>query len=126
MLLNHIAIIVSSEEGIKFYQSLGFHVVSREERNEQHDELIYMSDGMITLELYKDVTHQKRISNPEAYGLRHLCFEVNNIEEFSLKFNVLVKEDKKGKFTFINDPDGLPIEIRETKPIRAVGNWSID
>lgn len=121
MLLNHIAIIISSEKGIEFYNSLGFEIISREERKEQHDELIYMSDEITTLEIYKDTTHPKRVSNPEAYGLRHLCFEVNNIDEFASKFNVLVKEDKKGKFTFVNDPDGLPIEIRETKPINLVG-----
>ncbi|MCI5745278.1 MAG: hypothetical protein MR270_03250 [Erysipelotrichaceae bacterium] len=121
MLLNHIAIIISSEKGIEFYNSLGFEIISREERKEQHDELIYMSDGITTLEIYKDKTHPKRVSNPEAYGLRHLCFEVNNIDEFASKFNVFVKEDKKGKFTFVNDPDGLPIEIRETKPINLVG-----
>lgn len=109
-ILNHIAIIVSSEDGIDFYKKLGFEEKSREIRNnENHDELIYLSNGMTTLEIYKDPTHPKRITNPEAYGLRHLCFQVENIgEDF--------KVDKKGKFKFIYDPDGLPIEIREVKP----------
>lgn len=108
MILNHIAIIVSSEEGIDFYKSLGFSEISREIRPTCHDELIYLSDGSVTLEIYKDPTHPKRITNPEAYGLRHLCFQVEKLEGEC-------KEDKKGRFKFIYDPDGLPIEIREIK-----------
>ena len=106
MTLNHIAIIVSSEDGVSFYKSLGFNEISREIREQQHDELIYLSNGNITLEIYKDATHPKRVTNPEAYGLRHLCFE---IEEITGECKV----DNKGKFKFIYDPDGLPIEIRE-------------
>ena len=109
-ILNHIAIIVSSEDGIDFYKNLGFEEISREIRNnENHDELIYLSNGLTTLEIYKDSTHPKRITNPEAYGLRHLCFQVEDIGDD-------YKIDKKGKFKFIYDPDGLPIEIREVKP----------
>ena len=67
-ILNHIAIIVSSEDGIDFYKNLGFEEISREIRNnENHDELIYLDNGLTTLEIYKDPTHPKRITNPEAY-----------------------------------------------------------
>ena len=75
MLLNHIAIIVSREEGLDFYKTLGFKEVSREVRPENHDELIYLSDGLLTLEIYKDSTHPKRVTNPEAYGLRIFAFK---------------------------------------------------
>lgn len=118
MILNHIAIIVSSEKGIDFYKSLGFKETSREIRKESHDELIYLTDGITALEIYKDPTHPKRMTNPEAYGLRHLCFQVE-------KLDGECKEDKKGRFKFIYDPDGLPIEIREVKP-KAPENWSFD
>ena len=116
ILLNHIAIIVSSEAGVDFYKSLGFEEISREVRPDNHDELLYLSNGLLTLEIYKDPTHPKRTSNPEAYGLRHLCFQVEDIgEDYKL--------DKNGyKFKFIYDPDDLPIEIREVKP-RAPDNW---
>jgi len=116
MILNHIAIIVSSEEGVDFYKTLGFKEKSREIRPESHDELIYLNDGLITLEIYKDPTHPKRVTNPEAYGLRHLCFQVEDIGED-------YKTDKNGKFKFIYDPDGLPIEIREIKP-QSPNNWN--
>ena len=110
MLLNHIAIIVSSEEGVNFYKSLGFEELSREIREDNHDELLYLSNGLLTLEIYKDPTHPKRVSNPDAYGLRHLCFQVEDIcEDYKLDKN-------DNKFKFIYDPDGLPIEIKEVKP----------
>ena len=117
LLLNHIAIIVSSEEGVEFYKSLGFKEASREIRLDNHDELIYLSDGLLTLEIYKDPTHPKRAANPEAYGLRHLCFQVEDIgEDYKL--------DKNGnKFKFIYDPDGLPIEIKEIKP-KTPDDWN--
>lgn len=111
MLLDHIAIICSSEESISFYSKLGFEVKSFEDR--KYDKLIYLSDGMTTLELYVDWRHPARVNNPEALGLRHLGFECEDIE----RFGVEVKVDKKGKFCFIYDPDGLPIEIRERVPM---------
>ena len=116
ILLNHIAIIVSSEEGVAFYKTFGFKELSREVRPENHDVLIYLSNGLITLEIYKDSTHPNRLTNPEAYGLRHLCFQVEDIGKD-------YKTDKNGKFKFIYDPDGLPIEIREVKP-KSPDNWS--
>ncbi len=109
MILNHVAIIVSSEKGVDFYKSLGFDEVTREVRPDNHDELIYLSDGAVVLEIYKDGTHPIRLMNPEAYGLRHLCFLTDNIgSDYKL--------DKNGdKFRFITDPDGQPIELREVK-----------
>lgn len=99
LLLDHIAIIVSSEEGVHFYKNLGFKEKSRQIRLMHHDELIYLSNGVLTLEIYKDSTHPQRISDPEAYGLRHLCFQVEDI-------GTDYKTDAKGKFKFIYDPDG--------------------
>ena len=80
MLLDHIAIIVSSETGVEFYKELGFEVKSQEDRG--YDKLVYLSDGMTTLEVYIDPKHPKRIIAPEALGLRHLGFAVEKIEEF--------------------------------------------
>lgn len=117
LLLDHIAIIVSSEEGVEFYKSLGFEERSREIRPDCHDELIYLSNGLITLEIYKDPTHPKRLTNPEAYGLRHLCFQAEDIGD-----DYKTDKKEKGKFKFIYDPDGLPIEIREVKP-KSPDNW---
>ena len=59
-LLNHIAIIVSNEDGVDFYKKLGFEEKSRDIRPEQHDERVYLSNGITTLEIYKDATHPKK------------------------------------------------------------------
>lgn len=110
MLLDHIAIIASSEAGVEFYKGLGFEVISEEDWG--YDKLVYLSDGLTTLEIYVDGSHPKRLTKPEALGLRHLGFAVEDIE----KFEVEVKTDKRGRFCFLYDPDGLPIEIRERVP----------
>ena len=124
MILNHIAIIVSSEKGVDFYKALGFEEVSREIRDgANHDVLVYLTDKMTTLEIYVDPTHPKRVTSPEAYGLRHLCFEVERIDEFAGKWGAEVKEGKSGRFCFIYDPDGLPIEIKEMKMKRPEGDY---
>ena len=116
-LLNHIAIIVSNEEGIEFYKLLGFIENKRLIRPECHDEVVYLSNGLLTLEIYKDVTHPKRLSNPESLGLRHLCFQVEDIGD-DYKIN-----NHGQKFKYIYDPDGLPIEIIEVKPKKSE-DWS--
>lgn len=110
--LVQISIIVSNEEGVNFYKSLGFEEISREIRKEAHDELICLSNGDLTLRLYKDSTHPTRNRNPESLGLRYLCFEVDNLNLFG---NVDIKEDNEGKFIFLVDPDGQPIQIREKR-----------
>ncbi|MBR4237559.1 VOC family protein [bacterium] len=122
LLLNHIAIIASSNKTVDFYKELGFIEKARTIRPECHDELIYLSNGLITLEIYVDSTHPKRLSNPEAYGLRHLCFQVESIEDLAQKYGSEIKTDNKGRFIFINDPDNQPIEIREIKP-KSPNSW---
>ena len=122
LLLNHIAIIVSSNETVDFYKELGFTEKSRTIRLSCHDELVYLTNGLVTLEIYVDPTHPKRISNPEALGLRHICFEIESIDELASKYNSTIKNDDKGRFIFINDPDNQPIEIRERKP-KSPESW---
>ena len=62
-----------------------------------------------------------RVSNPEAYGLRHLAFAVSSVEETVHKLENagipcerVRKDAYTGKpMTFFRDPDGLPFEIHE-------------
>ena len=61
-------------------------------------------------------------SYPEARGLRHLCFAVDDLDEtiktLSLKGIVFqeirIDEYTQKRFVFFEDPDGLPIELYET------------
>lgn len=115
MLLNHIAIIVSSEEGVEFYKAFGFNEVSRRDRQEQHDSVIVLQGLNSTLEIFVDGTHPARVTNPEALGLRHLCFQTEDLSRFTFKEPIRVNADGE-RYSFLKDPDGLPIEIKEVKP----------
>ena len=114
MILNHIAIIVSSEEGVEFYKQFGYEEMSRKVRPEQHDAIVFLKGENSVLEIFVDSTHPARVTNPEAYGLRHLCFEVDDLSRFSFDEQIRVN-DAGARYSFLKDPDGLPIEIREVK-----------
>jgi glyoxylase I family protein len=121
---HHVAIIVSDYEVSKrFYtQTLGLEVVSeihRKERNSYKLDL-RLTDG-IQIELFSFPDPPKRPSYPEACGLRHLAFNVADIDlavEELQSHGVVVEEirvdEHTGKrFTFFADPDGLPLELYE-------------
>ena len=110
--LNYISIIVSSEAGVCFYKDLGFKEISRVIRKEMHDELVLLSNGELDLRLYKDNTHPIRNRKPESLGLRYLCFDVDSLDSFK---GVEIKEDQDGRFVFLYDPDGQPVQIRERR-----------
>lgn len=76
--LHHTAIIVSSEAGIEFYKYLGFIEENRVDRG--YDQIVWLSGYGEKLEIFIDGTHPARVTNPEALGLRHLAFEVDNVE----------------------------------------------
>lgn len=116
--LDHIAIIVSSEKSISFYEMLGFLVVERIQRS--YDEVVFMEHAGITLEIFIDASHPDRINNPEANGLRHLALRVSDVETMTAKLHLCgieteeIRPDWHGrKFTFVKDPDGQPIELKE-------------
>ena len=114
--LHHIAIIVSSESGIDFYKELGF--IEENRVNRGYDQIVWMSGYGEKLEIFIDGTHPERVTNPEALGLRHIAFTVDDVE---VVWNLLssyepeplrITTDGKKMF-FVKDPDGLPIEFRE-------------
>ena len=107
--LEHIALIVSKEENLVFYENLGFKKTNKIERT--YDSIIFMECDGITLEVFVDPKHPERLCNPETNGLRHIAFVVDNIEKY-------VKEDIKTdffgrRFTFIKDLDNQPVELIE-------------
>lgn len=110
--INHISIISSSERSIDFYQKLGFEVSEAVDRG--YDKIYYLSGYETELEIYVDPTHPPRTTCPEALGLRHLAFTVDSIEKTIESLGVEaepVRTGKHGLFTFIKDPDLLPIEL---------------
>lgn len=109
--LHHIAIIASSEESIVFYTNLGFEEINRIERG--YDTVVSMA-GICNLEIYIDPSHPKRATNPEALGLRHLALNVDNLDEIAKMFNSEpIMKDAEKRYTYIKDPDGLPIKLCE-------------
>ena len=127
MLLNgihHAAIICSDYERSKYFYSiiLGLEIVAenyREGRDSYKLDLRLPNGSQ--LELFSFPDSPKRLSYPEALGLRHLAFSVTSINESIEKLNqagivtepVRVDEFTGQKFTFFNDPDDLPLELYE-------------
>lgn len=121
--IHHIAIIVSDLEASKtFYcEHLGFTVVNENQRPEKADIKCDLVQGDCHLELFVKADAPKRPSYPEALGLRHLAFKVDDVSDCiadlldkginceSIRYD---SQDHKA-MTFFHDPDGLPIEIHE-------------
>ena len=120
---HHIAVICSDYSKAKeFYiDKLGFRLVREVYRPEVDDYLRMLQQGDTTLELFIKPGAPQRVTNPEAMGLRHLAFHVEDIEPAVAWLNSVgietepIREDKVngGRFTFFKDPDGLPLELHE-------------
>jgi glyoxylase I family protein len=124
--IHHIAIICSDYDLSKeFYVSkLGFKVIREVYREERQSYKLDLSlNGEYVIELFSFPDAPERASYPEARGLRHLGFEVECIETsvVELMNHEIVPEEVRidpytqKRFTFIEDPDGLPIELYENK-----------
>jgi glyoxylase I family protein len=122
--LHHIAIICGDYERSKtFYTSvLGFTIIRevfRKERNSWKLDLALNDEYII--ELFSFPNPPARPSRPEACGLRHLAFQVADIDNAVAYLvtkgidvePVRVDEYTGKRLTFFADPDALPIEIYE-------------
>ena len=122
--VHHIAIICSDyQRSLDFYTHvLGLRVLAehyREERQSYKTDLALGDDYII--ELFSFPSPPSRLTRPEAVGLRHLAFEVDNIDESVRELDALginhetVRTDEytSKRFLFFQDPDGLPIELYE-------------
>lgn len=111
--LDHIALIVSKEENLSFYEKLGFIEKNRIERG--YDTVVFMECNGLLLEVFIDPNHPARVSGPEALGLRHIAFVVESLEEVMRDVECEeIRIDWFGRrFTFCRDYDGQPIELKE-------------
>ena len=120
---HHIAVICSDwAQAREFYvNKLGFELIREAYRPAQDDYLRMLRLGETTLEIFIKPENPERVNNPEAKGLRHLAFHVEDAEAAAAWLNSRgiatepIREDKVngGRFTFFKDPDGLPLEIHE-------------
>lgn len=113
--LDHIALIVSSEDSLRFYEKLGFKEINRIERS--YDIVVLMENDGVVLEIFIDPNHPERVNAPEAKGLRHLAFTVESLEEvMKIVECEKIRTDWFGRrFTFCKDQDGQPIELKERR-----------
>ena len=120
--IHNVAVICSDYEVSKdFYvRILGLTPVNEVYREERDSYKLDLEvNGQYQIELFSFPAPPVRPSYPEAAGLRHLAFEVDDIEEavHYLKTHQVKVEDIRvdpltnKKFTFFTDPDGLPIEL---------------
>jgi glyoxylase I family protein len=122
--IHHIAIICSDYKKSKtFYtETLGLTIIQEMYRQERASYKLDLAlNGQYIIELFSFPNPPQRLSRPEATGIRHLAFEVENIDaaiEILKNKNVVVEairidELTNKQFTFFFDPDGLPIELYE-------------
>lgn len=122
--VHHVAIICSDYEVSKhFYtQILGFTVIHELYREERQSYKLDLQVGDHTqIELFSFPDPPERVQYPEARGLRHLAFEVNDVAQAAQELGrqgiavepVRIDPVTGKKYTFFQDPDGLPLELYE-------------
>ena len=120
---HHVAVICSDEAtALDFYvNKLGFAVEKETWRETQQDWLRMLRLGDTVIELFIKADAPRRPTEPEALGLRHLAFRVEDIEAAVAWLHARgietepIREDpyNGGRLAFFRDPDGLPLELHE-------------
>lgn len=121
--VHHVAIIVSDyEKSRKFYvEQLELPVIRENYREERNDYKLDLQVGNVELEIFGVKNPPERVTNPEACGLRHLAFKVDDIEAAVKWLNdkgietepIRWDEFTQKRMTFFRDPDNLPLELHE-------------
>lgn len=120
--IHHVAIICSDYARSKYFytQILKLTVINetyREQRQSYKLDLRLPDDSQLELFSFPDAP--ARPSYPEAQGLRHLAFvveDIHSVVDYLVAQGVEVEDiridELTGKaFTFFSDPDGLPLEL---------------
>ena len=122
--IHHIAIICSDYEKSKIFYTeiLGLEIIKETYREERQSYKLDMGlNGEYIIELFSFPNPPKRPTRPESTGLRHLAFEVDKLDSVIANLNshrieiepIRIDEITGKRFTFIDDPDNLPIEFYE-------------
>jgi glyoxylase I family protein len=120
--VHHIAIIATDYEASKLFYTgvLGFELLGEVYRAERESWMGKLAlDGAYIVELFSFPTPAVRPTWPEATGLRHLAFEVDDVEATlaeldaaGVRHEELRVDEHTGKqMAFFFDPDGLPLEL---------------
>ena len=121
--VHHVAIIVSDyEKSRKFYvEQLELPIIREIYREDREDYKLDLQVGDMELEIFGVKNPPKRVTNPEACGLRHLAFKVDDIETVVKWLNekgietepIRMDPYTQKRMTFFRDPDDLPLELHE-------------
>ena len=121
--IHHVAIIASDYEKSKdFYvNKLGLPLIREVYRETRKDYILTLLVGGAEVELFVMDNPPARVTNPEARGLRHLAFHVEDIEPVVAELNAMGIETEPirvdpytgTRMTFFRDPDDLPLELHE-------------
>jgi glyoxylase I family protein len=124
--IHHIALICSDYERSRaFYRDiLGLPVIREVWRAERLSWKCDLDAGNAQIELFSFPDPPARPSRPEACGLRHLAFLVDDLDAEVARLDaagvicepIRIDEYTNQRFTFFADPDGLPLELYESKP----------
>jgi glyoxylase I family protein len=122
--VHHLAVICSDyAKSKRFYtEILRLPILSEIHRADRDSYKLDLAlpDG-IQIELFSFPNAPSRLSYPEACGLRHLAFEVCDLDHAVAMLashgvsveEVRVDELTGKRYTFFADPDGLPLELYE-------------
>ncbi|QNK70352.1 VOC family protein [Variovorax sp. PAMC26660] len=125
--IHHVAIICANYAVSKrFYtEVLGLRVIAENHRiaRDSYKLDLALPDGS-QIELFSFPDAPARLTRPEAQGLRHLSFEVHDVQAAAnelaaqgIAVEPLRTDEFTGRrFTFFADPDGLPLELYEAAP----------
>ena len=122
--IHHVAIICADYQRSKaFYtQVLGLRIIAENYRAARQSwKLDLALPGGGQIELFSFPGAPPRPTTPEAQGLRHLAFAVDDLDAACARLDrlgvtvepVRVDEYTGSRFTFFPDPDGLPLELYE-------------
>ena len=118
--IHHVSLLVSSEETLTFYKSLGF---TESYRKTRANDVIVLMDGYgMQLEVFADDRHPKRFLDlTEPLGCRHFALKVDDIsstlsslQERGIERHTDIGTDWVGeRYCYITDPDGNQVELHE-------------
>lgn len=129
---HHIAISVRDlEKSVEFYSRLGYKQLYESGKDDQSSSTVHMLLGDSFLEIFAYAKNKneapltyERANNPDEVGVKHVALQADDINAAfddlkarnMLTEGTIVKESKIGiKYFFIQDPDGMWVEIVEDK-----------
>jgi glyoxylase I family protein len=121
--LHHVALICTDyQRSRRFYvETLGLKLVREVYREERQSWKADLRIGSSQLELFSFPAPAIRPSYPEATGLRHLAFGVEDLDLVIARLEaadvtvepIRIDPHTGQRFTFFSDPDNLPLELYE-------------